>query len=328
IFILFGQSSSSSSSSSSSTSSSASAPSCGDTSPGAKAPWLYGAIAQDSGSALLYFTEADNPVDKYVLQFGTKSGNYPWGSTNIGGKGTRTYLVQSLSSNTTYYFRVRAGNGCATGSWSNELSVKTYEFTPSIHLVANTFELKPVSCSSQYTIKKGDTLWDIAQQFLGNGSKYKEILQVNKKLGDGTQLAVGQELQVPCPSSDSSTPPVSEEKGDRQLTVKVTDEDKKPVAGAKVTLHSKPREAITDQTGKAVFAGIEPGNHRLVIAYKNYTGEQSLNLAGDTKEFNLNIQVQPKNILFSPQVIAIIGVMALVILVLVVLLIKSMVKKT
>lgn len=30
-----------------------------------------------------------------------------------------------------------------------------------------------------YAVKKGDILWDLSQQFLGNGTKYKEIKKLN-----------------------------------------------------------------------------------------------------------------------------------------------------
>jgi len=33
--------------------------------------------------------------------------------------------INYLSPNTTYYFQVRGGNGCATGDWSNSLMTKT-----------------------------------------------------------------------------------------------------------------------------------------------------------------------------------------------------------
>ena len=62
--------------SSSDSDSSTTTPSCSDQAPGNKTPQLYGAIAQSSGSILLYFTEADSPVTKYVLEYGTKSGEY------------------------------------------------------------------------------------------------------------------------------------------------------------------------------------------------------------------------------------------------------------
>ncbi|MDR1240640.1 MAG: LysM peptidoglycan-binding domain-containing protein [Oscillospiraceae bacterium] len=36
----------------------------------------------------------------------------------------------------------------------------------------------------EYTVKKNDTLWDIALKFLGSGSKYKEIMSLNKLTSD------------------------------------------------------------------------------------------------------------------------------------------------
>ncbi len=125
-------------------------PACSDVSPGGKALWLYRARPQDSSSILLYFTGADNPVDRYALEYGTKSGSYQYGAANIGGKEIRTYLVKSLSPNTTYYFRVRAGNGCATGPWSNEMSARTkfpWQIT-STKLVSE--ELIPVSARETF----------------------------------------------------------------------------------------------------------------------------------------------------------------------------------
>ena len=106
--------------------------SCNDTTPGAKAPWLYDALSESKDSIRVYFTDAQDPVDKYVLEYGTEPGVYQFSSTNIGGKGTKTYLVEYLSPGKTYYFRVRGGNGCATGSWSNEISAKTKSLAPSI----------------------------------------------------------------------------------------------------------------------------------------------------------------------------------------------------
>lgn len=49
--------------------------------------------------------------------------------------------------------------------------------------------------SSPYIVKKGDTLWGIAQNTLGNGNRYNEIMKLNN-LKDGT-LTVGQPLIIP-----------------------------------------------------------------------------------------------------------------------------------
>lgn len=306
-----------SASTTSSDTSTASAPSCGDTEPGAKAPWLYGAIAQDGNSMLLYFTEAGDPVDKYVLQFGIKSGEYSWGSTDIGGKGTGTYLVQSLSPNTTYYFRVRAGNGCASGPWSNEISASTKAPLAITSLDITESTLEPVPCTSSYKIKKGDSLWAIAKKLLGGGANYKKIIRANPTLNEDTTLQIGQEITIPCQTSnanDDTTQLPEETKQGYQLTVKVTDKQGQPVAGAKVTLHSTVQEKITNKEGVAEFSDIEGGGHRLIIAYENYQGEQSINLQGDVEEFKLAVTVVPINAFLTKPVLTLFGVLCVIII--------------
>lgn len=49
-----------------------------------------------------------------------------------------------------------------------------------------------------YTIKSGDTLWAIASNFLGNGSKYTEIFEANREvIEDPDKIFVGQKIRIP-----------------------------------------------------------------------------------------------------------------------------------
>lgn len=265
-----------------------------------------------------------------MLEFGTKSGEYPYGvqDMRVNSRSQMTFLVQSLLPNTTYYFRVRGGNGCATGPWSNEISASTKSLV-SFNQLNMTSELVPEeeigtseakSCQT-YTVKSGDNLWILAQDLLGDGAKYKDIIDQNKdtypSLETSNNLSTGWKLKVNC-SGTSSTGGAKEETKTTEegydVNVKVVDTKQKPVEGAEVTLHSTPRKATTDAKGIASFTNVEAGDHRVLIAYDGYEGEQSLNLSGDVKSFSLNVTIERKNVLVAPQVLAIIGVLFLVII--------------
>ena len=93
---------------------------CSDPAPGS-APTLVSAIS-GANSVTLNWTAATNPVSYYLVAYGTSPGVYTYGNPNVGGSGTTSYTVNNLSGGTTYYFVVRAGNGCTPGPFSNELS--------------------------------------------------------------------------------------------------------------------------------------------------------------------------------------------------------------
>lgn len=80
------------------------------------------------------------------------------------------------------------------------------------------------------------------------------------------------------------------------LKVFVADSDNNPIADAKVTIHSNVQTATTDNDGLAFFSEVEPGQHKILISYKNYSGEENVNLSPDetTKEFKLTITVDQK----------------------------------
>lgn len=93
-------------------------------------PWITKAVAKSESSIRIDFSKAGDPVTHYAIEYGTKSGEYIYGSTYIGDKNTKSYLVEYLKPGTTYYFRIRAGNGCAVGDWSNEVSATTMGIAP------------------------------------------------------------------------------------------------------------------------------------------------------------------------------------------------------
>jgi hypothetical protein len=96
----------------------------------AGSPVLQKAVVQDKNSVLLTFDPPPGDYSHYFLEYGTSPDTYWYGSANIGAKPLTSFLVKSLTPGTTYYFRVGAANGCASGGWSNELSVVAGKITP------------------------------------------------------------------------------------------------------------------------------------------------------------------------------------------------------
>lgn len=95
-------------------------PVCDSTAPSGT-PQLISANPSGSNQIILTWT-AVNPVSYYLISYGLSSGNYIYGNPNVGN--VTSYTVGGLSYGKTYYFAVKAVNGCSTGNFSNELSSK------------------------------------------------------------------------------------------------------------------------------------------------------------------------------------------------------------
>ncbi|OGK31464.1 hypothetical protein A3F29_02605 [Candidatus Roizmanbacteria bacterium RIFCSPHIGHO2_12_FULL_33_9] len=98
-----------------------STPTCSDTKPGS-APSGLSAVG-GLNSVTLTWNKANDPVSYYLVTYGLSSGSQAYGNPNVGDSSTTSYTVSNLSGGITYYFKVRAGNGCAPGDFSGEVSV-------------------------------------------------------------------------------------------------------------------------------------------------------------------------------------------------------------
>lgn len=96
---------------------------CNDSKP-KSAPRLISAQIIGRNNALLTWTKAENPVTYYLIAFGRKSGVMEYGVPNAGGQETTNYTINGLSTGAIYYFKVRAGNNCMPGDFSNELGIQ------------------------------------------------------------------------------------------------------------------------------------------------------------------------------------------------------------
>ena len=110
----------SSPSSSTSTSNGWAAPICTANKPGS-APIITSTVSRDN-SVTLTWSKAGNPVTKYLVAYGTKSGSIEYGNPNVGDENTTNYTIKGLSGGTKYYFKIKAINDCMPGDWSNEVS--------------------------------------------------------------------------------------------------------------------------------------------------------------------------------------------------------------
>lgn len=134
VFGLFGQTvtptptsapQQSSVSSSSSSSTSNSVPSCGN-SITSGVPDLF-EIRSNNNVATLYFSPPPGPYTSFYISYSKKPNVFEHGVeyNQSFSSGVIKYSVSMLQPNTKYYFKIRAGNGCATGNWSNTMSIKT-----------------------------------------------------------------------------------------------------------------------------------------------------------------------------------------------------------
>lgn len=100
-------------------------PSCPDLSPH-NSPDLF-EIAVTKDQATLYFTPVAGPVSYYYIAYGLSEGDERYGVWFPFGyyTGVISFTIEKLSPNTVYYFKVRGGNGCAPGFWSDWLKAKT-----------------------------------------------------------------------------------------------------------------------------------------------------------------------------------------------------------
>ena len=358
-----------SSSSSESTSSSPSGPTvCTDSAP-TGVPDLF-QIDTGPNSATLHFKTVNGSTG-YQIGFGTDDSASQFGdSFNYSGpEWAQKRAINNLNSNTRYFFKVKAANGCNAGGFSNTISAVTKgDSTPVIttlrtqpplaqkiggkvedtaksvseipyleNVVDKKVEVKKIEIKEKpsvvsYEVKEGDSLWLIAQKFFGNGVKFPEIIDFNKvklpdidfgKLASGMKLDIDLSKLTPEQRKEVA-PETMPENGGYDLDIKIMADTGSPVKGAKVTLHSTPRDALTNADGIASFRNVEPGKHTVYIAYNGYNGGgQAVNVTGDNKNLELVMQIKLTDGFNSPKVMGVITVMGGALAVLTFLLLKS-----
>ena len=58
-------------------------------------------------------------------------------------------------------------------------------------------DIQPSTAESIYIVVEGDSLWNIAEEQLGDGNRYTEILALNPQIKEDEPLFVGTKLKMP-----------------------------------------------------------------------------------------------------------------------------------
>ena len=62
---------------------------------------------------------------------------------------------------------------------------------------------QPVATQHTISVKPGDSLWKLAQENLGRGNRWHELLAINPSIADPSRIRAGAHLVLPAASSSS-----------------------------------------------------------------------------------------------------------------------------
>lgn len=147
-----------------------------------------------------------------------------WGEMNSGDKTTAVFNEYNLTSNGTAYTSTGATNTtlAAVENYIDTATVSAVNtvldsWTPVHYAAAESAETTKdgravYAGETVYTVKKGDFLWKIAKELLGNGAKYKEIFARNSDIIKKAELIFpGQQLIIPAANTTKQEETKTEE---------------------------------------------------------------------------------------------------------------------
>lgn len=120
-----------------------------------------------------------------------------------------------------------------------------------------------------YTVVKGDCLWNIAKKYLGDGSRYNEIYELNKDiLSNPNKIYPGQVLKLPDSASSGSVSPTTSAKPTSS------------VSGASIASAKSTKKVSVSLTG---------ANNKSNMCVVSYTIGKSQKSATYTQSFSIDV---------------------------------------
>lgn len=116
-------------------------------------------------------------------------------------------------------FKVGRAEGDGSGDVSFSIELLEYSFlnTPRSKRNGNKKEEKDKlkgrpdekkNEAKTHRVKKGDTMWDMAEKYLGDGKRWKEIAKLNN-MKSGWDLRVGKDIKIPPKEKESTVAKLS-----------------------------------------------------------------------------------------------------------------------
>ena len=135
-------------------------------------------ICEDSLTDAPYFTEAFGAAVEYCAYI-CKQYDIP---------------VTKILSHKEAHAKGYASNHGDCDHWLSRHGKSMTWFRNQVKALLNEPEAAP-SYQCVHTAEKGDSYWKLAAYYLGNGARYKEILQLNGTTS--TKIAIGQKIKIP-----------------------------------------------------------------------------------------------------------------------------------
>ncbi len=176
-------------------------------------PTALAASTQSKTTIELEWNDGSNDANSYRLERSTNNaGNFQF-VTNVS-PGTEEYLDTNLSSNTTYYYRLRASNQYGNSGFSNQDFDITYQFPPSMN-----------SISDPDPIIENSGLQTVNLTGISAGGFESQLLTITATSSNpGLIPAPSVNYDSPQSTGSISFTPVANQTGTAQITVKITDD--------------------------------------------------------------------------------------------------------